>query len=96
MTIDDVPIVASHLKGIKDVVDNSFVVAQQKVVSLLFFVRCFIGNKIAFESSHLAFVEEWTVWAAPQVEEVVNGIFPLFWRAVVLKCRTYDHAYILE
>ena len=46
-------------------VDNLFVIAQQEVVSLLFFMSLLIGNEIALEGGHLTLVEERTVRTAP-------------------------------
>ena len=56
-------------------VDNLFIITQQEVVSLLFFMSLLIGNEIALEGCHLTLVEEWTVWTAPEVDEIVDGIF---------------------
>ena len=63
--IDDMAVRTGYPKLIHNIVDNLFVIAQQEVVSLLFFMSLLIGNEIALEGGHLTLVEERTVRTAP-------------------------------
>ena len=92
VTIDDVAVLAVKSEGIHDVVYHLFVVAQLEVVAFLLLMGLLVGDEIALEGSHLALVEEWTVRAAPQIDEVVDGVFLLVRVAVLLKGGANLHA----
>ncbi len=55
-----------------------------------------VGHEIAFKCSHLALVEERTVRTAPEIQEVIDGIFLLGWVAVLLEGGTNLHAGIVH
>ena len=53
-------------------------------------------DEIAFEGGHFRFVEKWTFRAAPEVEEVIDGILAFSGFGVVLESRANEHARIME
>ena len=67
VTIDDVTVHTFHFEGVEDTVADLCGVTQLKVVALFFLIGLLVAEEIAFEGSHLRFVEEWGVLAAPEV-----------------------------
>ena len=55
-----------------------------------------VSHEIALKCSHLALVKERTVRTAPEIQEVVDGIFLLGWVAVLLEGGTNLHAGIVH
>ena len=86
MAVDDVAILALHLKLVKDAVGRGLVVTQGIVEALVLLVGLLLGQEVTLESSHLRLVEERTVGSAPQVAEVVDGLLAQFRIAVLLEC----------
>ena len=56
----------------------------------------FVGDEVALKGSHLALVEERTIRTAPQIDEIVDGIFSLFRVGVRLEGCTYLHASLVH
>ena len=75
VTINDMAVRTGYPKRIHNIVDILFVIAQQELVSLLFFMRLLISNEIALKGCHLTLVEERTVWTAPEIDEIIDSIF---------------------
>ena len=65
MAVDNVPVFALNIEGIKNAVNHRLVVSQRKVVAFFLLMRFFFGDEITFEGGHLRFVEEGRVGSAP-------------------------------
>ena len=96
MTVDDMAVGPFHLKGVKYVVAYLLVVTQFEVISFLFLVNILVLKEIAFECGHLRLVEQWTVLAAPQIQEIVDGVIAQFCRCVVGESRAYELSRLLH
>ena len=96
VSVDDMAVLACHSESIHDCVCYMFIVAQLKIVALLFRMCCLVGYEVAFEGSHLRLVEERAVRSAPQIEKIINCIISFLRSIVVLECRTNHHTDIVE
>ena len=56
----------------------------------------FVGEEIPLECCHFRFVEQRTILAAPQIEEIVDGIFPFVGGSIVGESRTNEHSRLLH
>ena len=52
MPVDDVPIFALNIEGIKNAVNHRLVVSQRKIVALSLLMCFFFGDEITFEGGH--------------------------------------------
>ena len=86
VAVDDVAILALHLKLVEDAVGRGLVVTQGIVEALVLLVGLLLGQEVTLEGSHLRLVEERAVGSAPQVAEVVDGLLAKFRIAVLLEC----------
>ena len=101
MSVDDMTIVALHLKRIEDTVAHFFRIAQFEVVAFFFLVGLLVLEEIAFKSSHFRFVKEGRIFATPKVEEVVACIvarifFLLVAGNTVCEGRTNHHSDVVH
>ena len=85
VAVDDVAILALHLKLVEDAVGRGLVVTQGIVEALVLLVGLLLGQEVTLEGSHLRLVEERAVGSAPQVAEVVDSLLAQFRIAVLLE-----------
>ena len=96
MTVDDVPVCSCKSKAIHDTVYDILSLAELEIIAFLLFVGSLVGNEITFECRHLRFIEERRVFSAPEVKEIVSGIFTNLWVRVLLEGRAHEHADIVK
>src|SRR5574344_527997 len=96
MSIDDVAVRTFHAERIHDGITDGFIVAQTEIGAFLLLEGVLVGEEIAFEGGHLALVKQRRVFAAPEVQEIIDGILAFLYRCIGGECGTYHHARIMH
>ena len=67
------PLFAFHSEFIQNHVADVFAISQRIIGSFYFFMCTLVDQEIALECGHLALVEGWRVFSAPEIPDVIEG-----------------------
>ena len=92
VSVDDVPVFALHAESVHDAVAHFGIVAQPVVGTFYFLVQRLVGEEVALEGGHAAFVEERALRSAPEIPKVVFSPFLIGFGGICGEGRAHDHA----
>ena len=96
VAVDDVAICALRSESIQNAVAHFGVVAVLEIIALLLGVHGLICEEITFEGGHAVLAKEGTVRTAPQIPEVVPGVFAFSGGYFALEGASHNHAYAVH